>query len=143
MILYGLVVVIHLIAAVVLISVILLQAGRGGGLSEAFGGSSTQTIFGTKASSFLVRATAACAIVYLFTCLTLAVMTARRGRSLMATQKQELPVLPAMPGMPGGAEGPAAPKIPEVPKATPITEPVTPEAEPVPTEAEPLTPSEE
>ncbi|MDD5173717.1 MAG: preprotein translocase subunit SecG, partial [Candidatus Omnitrophica bacterium] len=42
--LYGLVITIHVIVSLVLISVILLQAGRGGGLSESFGGSSTQTI---------------------------------------------------------------------------------------------------
>ena len=82
--LYGLVIAIHIIASLVLIAVILLQAGRGGGLSETFGGGSTQTLFGTKTSVFLTRATAACAVVYILTCLTLAVMTSHRGRSLVS-----------------------------------------------------------
>lgn len=85
MILYGLVVAIHVVASLVLIAVILLQAGRGGGLSESFGSSSTQTILGTKTSVFLKRATAASAVIYILTCLTLAVMTSNRGRSLVAT----------------------------------------------------------
>ena len=83
--LYGLVIAIHVIVSLVLIAVILLQAGRGGGLSDTFGGSSTQTIFGTKTSLFLRRATEASAIIYILTCLTLAVMTSHRGRSLVST----------------------------------------------------------
>jgi preprotein translocase subunit SecG len=82
--LYGLVIAIHVIASLTLIAVILLQAGRGGGLSESFGGSSTQTLFGTKTSLFLRRATEVAAVVYILTCLTLAVMTSHRGRSLVA-----------------------------------------------------------
>lgn len=83
MILYGLIIAIHVVASLALIAVILLQAGRGGGLSETFGSSSTQTILGTKTSVFLKRATAISAVVYILTCLTLAVMTGNRGRSLV------------------------------------------------------------
>lgn len=82
--LYGLVIAIHMIVSLVLIAVILLQAGRGGGLSESFGGSSTQTIFGTKTSVFLTRATTVSAVVYILTCLALGVMTSHRGRSLVS-----------------------------------------------------------
>ncbi len=90
--LYGIVIAIHVVVSMVLIAVILLQAGRGGGLSESFGGSSTQTIFGTKASVFLTRATAASAIIYIITCLTLGVMTSHRGRSLVAKEGARPPV---------------------------------------------------
>ena len=83
-IIYGLVIAIHVIASLVLIAVILLQAGRGGGLSETFGGNSTQTILGTKTSVFLKRATEICAVVYIITCLTLAVLTSHQGRSLVS-----------------------------------------------------------
>ena len=82
--LYGIVITIHVIVSLVLISVILLQAGRGGGLSESFGGSSTQTILGTKSSVFLKRATAISAVLYILVCLLLGVMTSHRGRSLVA-----------------------------------------------------------
>lgn len=91
-VLYGLVIVVHVIVSIVLIAVILLQAGRGGGLSESFGGSSTQTIFGTKTSVFLTKATAASAIIYIITCLTLAVMTGHRGRSLVSREGAAAPV---------------------------------------------------
>ncbi|HPM42722.1 MAG TPA: preprotein translocase subunit SecG [Candidatus Omnitrophota bacterium] len=62
---YWFVILVHVVVSLVLIAVILLQAGRGGGLSETFGGSSTQTLFGTKTSVFLKRATAASAIIYI------------------------------------------------------------------------------
>lgn len=93
---YGFVIAIHVIVSMVLIAVILLQAGRGGGLSETFGGSSTQTILGTKTSVFLKRATAASAVLYIVTCLSLAVLTSHRGRSLVAQGKMAAPI--ARPG---------------------------------------------
>ena len=82
--LYGLVIAIHVVVSLVLICVILLQAGRGGGLSESFGGSQTQTILGTKTSVFLKRATEIAAVLYILACLVLGMMTSHRGRSLVA-----------------------------------------------------------
>ena len=82
--LYGLVIAIHVIVSLVLIAVILLQAGRGGGLSDTFGGSQTQTILGTKTSVFLKRATSVAAVLYILACLVLGVMTSHRGKSLVA-----------------------------------------------------------
>lgn len=90
--LYGFVMAIHVIVSLVLISVILLQAGRGGGLSESFGGSQTQTILGTKTSVFLKRATAVSAVLYILACLVLGVMTSHRGRSLVAKGRIEPPI---------------------------------------------------
>jgi preprotein translocase subunit SecG len=100
--LYGLVITIHVIVSLILISVILLQAGRGGGLSESFGGSSTQTILGTKSSVFLKKATAISAVLYILVCLLLGVMTSHRGRSLVARGSSQAP-LPASGGYPQSA----------------------------------------
>ena len=108
--LYGIVIFIHVVVSIVLIAVILLQAGRGGGLSESFGGSSTQTLFGTKTNVFLTRATAASAIIYIITCLTLAVMTGHRGKSLMAKEGLIKPFTQSAQG----SQAPAAP-LPEEP----------------------------
>ena len=98
--LYGLVIALHVIVSLVLIFVILLQAGRGGGLSESFGGSSTQTIFGTKTSVFLTRATAVSAVIYIITCLTLAIMTGHRGRSLVSKEGLKPPITQSQQGTP-------------------------------------------
>ena len=80
---YIFVVILHVIVCFVLIGVILFQAGRGGGLSDTFGLSSTQTIFGAKANVFLRRATEVCAAIFLITCIVLGILTSRRGRSLI------------------------------------------------------------
>ena len=75
--------IVHVFVSLVLIFVILMQAGRGGGVSEMFGGSGTHTIFGTSATKFLAKATALCAILFIITSLSLAALSARRSRSLM------------------------------------------------------------
>lgn len=81
-----LVVSVHVIVSIVLIAVILFQAGRGSGVSELFGGSSNRTIFGTSATSFLMKATAVCAVLFILTSITLAVMTTARSKSLMPSR---------------------------------------------------------
>ncbi len=80
---FAIIITLHIIVCFVLILVILLQAGRGAGLSNIFGGGGVQTLFGTSAATFLTRATAVCAILFLLTCLSLGVISVRRGRSLM------------------------------------------------------------
>jgi len=84
---YGLVVALHIIACIVLIMVILLQAGRGGGLSEGLGVGLTQSLFGTKANVFLTRATSVCAIMFLVTCLLLDIMISKQGKSLVQYER--------------------------------------------------------
>jgi len=123
---YGLVITIHVIACIILIAVILLQAGRGGGLSETFGGESRQTIFGTKVTTFLTRATVVAASLFLVTSLVLGIMTSRRGRSLIELQRRRaLPVAPDVNFTPKTEEATTdavADKTPDK-EGTPLAEP--------------------
>ena len=81
---FALLITLHVIACLVLIMVILLQAGKGGGISETFGGSGgLQSMLGTKASSFLTKATAACAVLFLATSMILALMSTERAGSVV------------------------------------------------------------
>lgn len=82
-------VILHIFVSFVLILVILLQTGKGGGLSESFGGVSQQ-IFGTKSSTFLNRATAVCAILFLVTCLSLGIFSSYGRRSILETAPPEV-----------------------------------------------------
>ncbi len=64
----------HIVVAIVLVVLILLQQGKGADAGAAFGsGVSSSTLFGVRgASSFLGRATAILAGVFFLTSLTLA-----------------------------------------------------------------------
>ena len=59
---------IHVIASIALIMIVLLQTGKGTDMGAAFGGGSSQTLFGsTGASTFLSKATTVAAIIFMIT----------------------------------------------------------------------------
>ena len=92
--------ILHIIVSFIMVSVILLQAGKGGGLAETFGGGgggSQMTIFGQKASSFLTKATTVSAVLFLCTSLSLAVLSSKRQKSLMEGANIPLPQRTALP----------------------------------------------
>ena len=78
---YGFLIAIHVIVCILLIAIVLIQSGRGGGLTETF--SSAESIFGTKTSAFLTRATTVLATLFIITCLSLYLLSIKRTRSLM------------------------------------------------------------
>ena len=92
--------IVHVIVCIVLIAVVLLQAGRGGGFSEMMGGAQPQSIFGTQTNMFMTRATEVCAVLFIVTSLSLGILSTQRGKSLMEkrmlvdTLKRSSPVLP-------------------------------------------------
>ena len=74
-------VIIHLVVCVALIMIVLLQTGKGADMGAAFGGGSSQTLFGsTGAGTFLSKLTTVAAIVFMLTSLTLAYMSTRGNR---------------------------------------------------------------
>lgn len=102
---------IHVTVCLILIATILLQAGKGGGLTDMFGGGdAAQSVLGTQAPALLKKLTEGSAIAFLITSLVLGMVTARRGRSLF--ESTQMPAMPAMPGaplMPGPKEPIAMP----------------------------------
>jgi preprotein translocase subunit SecG len=76
-----LLIVVHVFACIVLISLVLIQRGRGAGLVESFSG--VESMFGTKTSVFLTRTTTIMSIIFFLTCLGLAVLSVRQSKSLM------------------------------------------------------------
>src|SRR5205807_5836871 len=66
--------VLHVLVCVFLMLVVLLQAGKGGGMGIAFGGGGgAQQVFGGRgAGGFLEKLTAGTAIVFMLTSVTLA-----------------------------------------------------------------------
>lgn len=68
------VIVIQVIVSLLLIGMVLLHSGKGGGLSDMFGGGLGQSAAGsTVAERNLDRATVACAVCFLFTTIILSI----------------------------------------------------------------------
>lgn len=82
-----LIIAIHVIICTLLIIIILIQRGHGGGLVEGL--SSLDSMFGTKTNTFLSKSTTVLSTLFLFTCLTLTIISARQSRSLMEKAKPE------------------------------------------------------
>jgi preprotein translocase subunit SecG len=91
---YNFVLTVHVIVAIGLIGMILVQRGRSGGLVEALGG--VESIFGTKTNSFFVKITVVLAILFFVTSVSLAYLSKQRGKSLMGqyNSTSESPSIP-------------------------------------------------
>jgi preprotein translocase subunit SecG len=122
---------IHLVVCMVLIGVVLLQAGKGAEMGASFGAGGSQSAFGAGGGdNFMARITTGAAIIFMLTSLTLAFLSSRPDSgSIMKGQAQPaqkaapqnpaapgaLPAAPGQPAAPMGAQ-PAAPQpVPAAP----------------------------
>lgn len=72
--------IIHVLLALTIIGLVLLQHGKGADAGAAFGSGASATVFGARGSgSFLTRMTTMCATLFFVTSLGLAVMAAHRS----------------------------------------------------------------
>ena len=101
------IIVIHLILAIALVGVILLQRSEGGGLGMGGGGGGGMGGFmtGRATANLLTRATAVIAALFMLTSLTLAILAGgeRESRSILDQPPVPVEQEPAEP------EGPSAP----------------------------------
>lgn len=82
-------IIIHTIVCIALILIILLQTGKGADMGAAFGGGSSQTLFGsTGSSTFLGKLTTVAAVVFMLTSLGLAYLSGHRTTSSIMTDKK-------------------------------------------------------
>lgn len=85
--------IIHIIVCLVLILVILVQGGRGQGITgPSFGSGNVQSLFGTRAGDFLTKATSISAICFLFTCIGLNMIETHKSKSLLESSRSKAPV---------------------------------------------------
>ncbi|WDN89683.1 preprotein translocase subunit SecG [Desulfosarcina sp. BuS5] len=71
--------IVHVIVCIALILIVLLQTGKGADMGAAFGGGSSQTLFGSSgASTFLGKATTIVAVVFMITSVGLAYMVSNK-----------------------------------------------------------------
>ncbi|MDX1352757.1 MAG: preprotein translocase subunit SecG, partial [Thiomicrorhabdus sp.] len=78
---FGIVLTIHLIIALILIALVLVQHGKGADAGANFGGGSSQSVFGSSGSAtFLSRMTAIVATIFFITSLVLAYIGSQQAK---------------------------------------------------------------
>jgi preprotein translocase subunit SecG len=103
-------IIVHLVVSVALIMIVLLQTGKGADMGAAFGGGSSQTLFGsTGASTFLSKLTTAAAIVFMLTSLALAYYSSHRTKGSIMTDSRPPIEEQALPQTGIPAETPSTP----------------------------------
>ncbi|MEX0638517.1 MAG: preprotein translocase subunit SecG [Burkholderiales bacterium] len=120
-----LIIVAHVLIALAIIGLVLLQHGKGADMGSGFGGGASSSLFGaTGAANFLSRATAALATVFFLSSLGLAYLASEKPRTeagtVMDAVKPQPPAAPAgdipkpqaLPPA-GGAAGSPASGIPK------------------------------
>jgi preprotein translocase subunit SecG len=91
-----LLVIIHVIISIFLILVVLLQQGKGADLQGAFGGGGSQTAFGARgATTLLHKLTTGFFVAFVITSMSLAILQARPGKSVMSGAPSAAPAAPA------------------------------------------------
>ena len=97
--------VIHLIVAVALILIVLLQTGRGSEIGAAFGGGSSQTLFGSSGSSkFMTKLTTGAVVIFMVTSLLLAYFYSHRESSVVKVPVKAGESIPASSSAPVPAQ---------------------------------------
>jgi protein translocase, SecG subunit len=103
------IVIVHVLAAMGVVGLVLLQQGKGADAGAAFGSGASATMFGARGSgSFLTRSTAILATVFFLTSLSLAYFS---GRSAAPASVTEI----IAPATPAAADAPAAQDKPDLP----------------------------
>jgi len=105
----------HLLVTLGLILIVLLQSGKGADIGAAFGGGSSQTVFGGRgAATFLSKMTSALAILFMLTSLTLTILASQRGSTSVIGTESPRPAqsVPAQSSTPAPAPGQAPPTTP-------------------------------
>src|ERR671939_356084 len=94
------VLIIHVLAALAIIGLVLIQHGKGADVGAAFGSGASGTVFGASGSAnFLSRATAIMALVFSLTSLGLTYFSSRKSdtRGVMADHPAPTPSVPGQP----------------------------------------------
>jgi preprotein translocase subunit SecG len=119
-----LILLLHVIAAVGVIGLVLLQHGKGADMGAAFGSGSSGSLFGSSGSAnFLSRTTAVLAAVFFLTSMGLTYVTSHKPQqgSVMDSHKTEQPATQPPAAAPAANDKPAAPadgssKAKDIPK---------------------------
>jgi preprotein translocase subunit SecG len=130
-ILIGILTVVHVLVALFVIVLVLMQKSSEQGVGAAFGGGVTETVFGAGTTTALVRMTIYCACALLATTLILAVLHSHRGKGGGSLMQRSLATMPMAPAPQSAFPLASQPSSPEAgASATPSTAVQTPVGKP-------------
>ena len=110
----------HMLFAVGIVGLVLLQRGKGADAGAGFGAGASGTVFGARgSSSFLTRATAVLATLFFITSLTLAYFGGKPTTARSVTDTISTPLTSAPVVTPADAAKETEPRQPDVPAAAP------------------------
>lgn len=96
-----LILIIHILIAITIIALVLMQHGRGADVGASFGSGSSNTMFGSAgALPFLMKLTVICAALFFITSMSLTYLAARGEHKAQTVTMPAMPVMPAMPAAP-------------------------------------------
>ena len=100
--------VLHVVVALSIIGLVLLQHGKGADMGAAFGGGASGSLFGaTGSANFLSRSTAALATVFFVTSLALAYIATAKPRTGTGGVMESAPATSEVPAPAGTTPAPA------------------------------------
>jgi len=88
---FSLVLTVHILVAIGIVGLVLMQHGKGADMGATFGGGASGSLFGaTGSANFLSRTTAALATVFFITSVTLAYMAASQPKNTGSVMQEAL-----------------------------------------------------
>jgi preprotein translocase subunit SecG len=120
--LFSILLTIHILVALVIIGLVLMQHGKGADMGAAFGSGASGSLFGaTGSANFMSRTTGVLAAVFFATSLSLAYVASSKPKTTGSVMQETVQSQPASTSAPTGAESPAVPadagsKAKEIPK---------------------------
>jgi preprotein translocase subunit SecG len=119
---FSLLLTVHILVALVIIGLVLMQHGKGADMGAAFGSGASGSLFGaTGSANFLSRATGILAAVFFLTSLSLAYVGSSKPKTTGSVMQETVQSQPVSAPVQAGGAVPAAPqgaasKAQEVPK---------------------------
>ncbi|MBL8374434.1 preprotein translocase subunit SecG [Accumulibacter sp.] len=112
--LFSVALMVHIVAAVGVIGLVLVQHGKGADMGAAFGSGASGSLFGaTGSANFLSRATAVLATIFFVTSLSLAYLASSKPKTAGSVMQDAVKSAPVPAPAAGGADQGTSPTDPD------------------------------
>jgi preprotein translocase subunit SecG len=108
--LFSVILTVHILVALAIIGLVLMQHGKGADMGAAFGSGASGSLFGaTGSANFLSRTTGVLAAVFFVTSLSLAYVASNKPKTTGSVMQETVQSQPVSQPAPSGGESPAKP----------------------------------